>query len=63
MLADCSYGGTSIGPTSNNLTSVLNPWNVLHHAGGEHTCDRHRSTHRLMVGSRHLSLMFRLLHM
>ena len=34
-LHELSEGGTSIGPTSNNLTSVLNPWNVLHHAGGK----------------------------
>lgn len=34
-LHELSEGGTSVGPTSNNLTSVLNPWNVLHHAGGK----------------------------
>lgn len=37
-LHELSFGGTSVGPTSNNLTSVLNPWNVVHHAGGEGNC-------------------------
>lgn len=37
-LHELSAGGTSIGPTSNNLTSVLNPWNVIHHTGGVLLC-------------------------
>ena len=31
---ELSAGGTSVGPTSNNLSSILNPWKVTHHAGG-----------------------------
>ena len=34
-LHELSAGGTSIGPTSNNLSSVLNPYNVRYHCGGK----------------------------
>lgn len=33
---ELSAGATSIGPTTPNLTTVLNPYNVTHHPGGVH---------------------------
>ena len=51
-MLDCSFGGTSIGPTRGNLSSVLNPWNVLAHAGG-----RLLAVHELRCGYASMPMM------